>query len=121
MALPLQNDDLSENETALGVRGDLDLVVKQQSMTGFDLKLTPMGSRSVPTITMYLAYLKVLYIAPFSLNRQDACSTKNELLVRYGVNYTARSVNFVKTWFDRSTNSFIPSASKPFWAIRAKS
>ena len=73
MALPLQNDDLSENETALGVRGDLDLVVKQQSMTGFDLKLTPMGSRSVPTRTMYLAYLKVLYIAPFSLNRHLAC------------------------------------------------
>ena len=31
------------------MRGDLDLIVKQQSMTGFDLKLTPMGSWSVPT------------------------------------------------------------------------
>jgi len=29
------------------MRGDLDLIVKQQSMTGFDLKLTPMGSWSV--------------------------------------------------------------------------
>ena len=26
------------------MRGDLDLIVKQQSLTGFDLKLTPMGT-----------------------------------------------------------------------------
>ena len=39
----------------------------------------------------------------------------------WGGNYIARWVNFVNTWFDRSTKSFIPSASKPFWAIKAKS
>jgi hypothetical protein len=37
-----------------GARGDLDLIVKQQSMTGFDLKLTPMGSWSVPTILFWV-------------------------------------------------------------------
>ena len=33
-----------------GVRGDLGLIVKQQSVTGLEVKLTPMGSWSVPTI-----------------------------------------------------------------------
>jgi len=27
-----------------GARGDLALIVKQQSVTGFDVKLTPMGN-----------------------------------------------------------------------------
>jgi len=30
------------------MRGDLDLIVKQQSVTTFDVKFTPMGSWSVP-------------------------------------------------------------------------
>ena len=29
--------------TIRGARSDLDLIVKQQSLTGFELKLTPMG------------------------------------------------------------------------------
>jgi len=33
----------------------------------------------------------------------------------------ACSVSLVNTSFDRSTKDFIPSASKPFWVIRAKS
>ncbi|MDQ2097308.1 MAG: hypothetical protein QQW96_06650 [Tychonema bourrellyi B0820] len=33
----------------MGKWGDRDLIVKQQSLTGFDVKLTPMGSWSVPT------------------------------------------------------------------------
>jgi hypothetical protein len=52
--LPLQNPGFPENETALGARGDLDLIVKQQSLTGFDVNLTPMGTAvsysRVPTI-----------------------------------------------------------------------
>ncbi|MEZ2232871.1 hypothetical protein, partial [Microcoleus sp.] len=33
-----------------GARGDLDLIVKQQSLTGFDVKLTPIGTaQSVST------------------------------------------------------------------------
>ena len=32
------------------MRGDLDLIVEQQSLTGFDVKLTPMGSWSVLTV-----------------------------------------------------------------------
>ncbi|MGB7712879.1 MAG: hypothetical protein WBL95_25645, partial [Microcoleus sp.] len=32
-----------------GARGDLDLIVKQQSLIGFDLKLTLMGLALVPT------------------------------------------------------------------------
>jgi len=40
-----------------GARGDLDLIVKQQSLTGFDLKLTPMGSWSVPTAYQSGVYL----------------------------------------------------------------
>jgi len=31
-----------------GARGDLGLIVKQQSVTGFNVKLTPIGSWSVP-------------------------------------------------------------------------
>ena len=37
-----------------GARGDLALIVKQQSLTGFDVKLTPMGSRSVPTVFHFI-------------------------------------------------------------------
>ena len=36
-----------------GARGDLGLIVKQQSLKGFDVKLTLMGSWSVPTGIYY--------------------------------------------------------------------
>jgi hypothetical protein len=35
--------------TTRGARGDLGLTVKQHSVTGFDVQLTPMNSWSVPT------------------------------------------------------------------------
>jgi len=35
------------------MRGDLDLIVKQQSVTGLEVKLTFMGSWSVPTILFW--------------------------------------------------------------------
>ena len=31
-----------------GARGDLDLIVKQQSVTGLEVKLTPMGTLECP-------------------------------------------------------------------------
>jgi hypothetical protein len=47
---------------ALLARGDLDLRVKQQSITGFDLKLTPMPECHIPTI------LEV-HLTGFDMNR----------------------------------------------------
>jgi hypothetical protein len=44
-----------------GARGDLDLIVKQQSLTGFDLKLTPMGSAvSLPRFIVGKRHCRIL-------------------------------------------------------------
>ncbi|WP_218962143.1 hypothetical protein, partial [Tychonema bourrellyi] len=48
-----------------GARGDLDLIVKQQSLTGFELKLTPMGSAvSLQFIWVGTRHCRVLHIIP---------------------------------------------------------
>ncbi len=50
-----------------GARGDLDLIVKQQSVIGFDVKLTPMGNAvSGAVIAVFLRF--VVRTIVFTLN-----------------------------------------------------
>jgi hypothetical protein len=50
------------------MRGDLALIVKQQSLTGFNVKLTPMGSWSVPTINLAMvkSFANAMALGPAS-------------------------------------------------------
>ncbi|MEG3860891.1 hypothetical protein, partial [Microcoleus sp. herbarium12] len=48
-----------------GARGDLALIVKQPSLTGFNVKLTPMDNAvSLQSIAVGKRHCRVLYIIP---------------------------------------------------------
>jgi hypothetical protein len=83
----------TKNETALGARGDLALIVKQQSITRFDVKLTPMGSWSVPIDVACNPYdcgiaLEQLSAAGASQNATPAQLKQLESIVQQAENNT---------------------------------